>query len=190
MKKLLLILGLLVSFAVNTKAQVYKNEVSVVYSTFTVPQAVYVFGGVFGAMFSLGHFTFDNTIMSGALAFEYTHWVNNWFGYGGSVYGEFMTADAYSVDKDGNKTPNGRFNMGFASLTPMAKFMWFNHPRFGMYSKIAAGLCVGFSEEPSFVPAVQVSPVCMEFGGGSWRGLVEIGIGMQGILAAGVKKSF
>lgn len=190
MKKLLLILLLLVSFTAKTEAQPYKNEISLTYSTFTVPQGVYIFGGVFGAVFSLGHFTFDHTVMSGALGVEYTRWVNHWFGYGGAVFGEFMTADAYSVDDDGNKTPNGKFNMAFASVTPTVKFMWFNHPHFGMYSKLGAGVCMGLSSEPSVIPSVQVSPVCMEFGGDSWRGLIEIGVGMQGIITAGVKKSF
>lgn len=190
MKKFLTVIFLCLVIFTNTSAQDYKNDIGFTYSTFTIPQFVYVFGGVLGAAFTLGHFTFDNTIMTGNFGVEYNRWTNNWFGWGASVFGEAMTADAYNVDSDGNRIPNGKYNMSVVSVVPMIRLRWFNHPHFGMYSKLGAGPGLVFSGEASLIPSVQISPVCMEFGGDSWRGLIEIGVGMQGIITAGVKKSF
>lgn len=189
-KKLFLCLALLIGFAASSYSQDYKNELSVSYGQATVPQFAYMFGGIFGVVFTAGHFEFDNTVMTGTLGVEYNHWVNNWFGYGGAVFAEYMTSDTYSKDSDGNKTKNGKFNLGFASVMPTARFKWFNNPHFGMYSKLGVGLGLAFSDEWQPTLSAQVSPVCMEFGGNSWRGLVELGIGMQGIATVGVKKSF
>lgn len=189
-KKLFLCLALLIGFAASSYSQDYKNEVSVSYGQATAPQFAYLFGGIFGVVFTAGHFEFDNTVMTGTLGAEYNHWVNNWFGYGGSVFAEYITSDTYTKDSDGNRTKNGKFNLGFASLMPTARFRWFNNPHFGMYSKVGAGLGLAFSDGIQPTLSAQVSPVCMEFGGNSWRGLVELGVGMQGIATVGVKKSF
>ena len=189
-KKLFLCLALLTGFAASSYSQDYKNEISVSYGQATVPQFAYMFGGIFGVVFTAGHFEFDNTVMTGTLGVEYNHWANNWFGYGGAVFAEYMTSDAHSKDSDGNKTKNGKFNLGFASVMPTARFRWFNNPHFGMYSKLGVGLGLAFSDEWQPALSAQVSPVCMEFGGNSWRGLVELGVGMQGIATVGVKKSF
>lgn len=189
-KKLILCLALLTGFAASSYSQDYKNEISVSYGQATVPQFAYMFGGIFGVVFTAGHFEFDNTVMTGTLGVEYNHWVNNWFGYGGAVFAEYMASDTYSKDSDGNKTKNGKFNLGFASVMPTARFKWLNSPHFGMYSKLGVGLGLAFSDEWQPTLSAQVSPVCMEFGGNSWRGLVELGIGMQGIATVGVKKSF
>ena len=167
-----------------------KNEFSVTYSQFTVPQFGFILGEVFGIMFTAGHVEFENPLMTGALGVEYTHWVNNWFGYGGSVFGEFMTANTITKDSNGNKTKSGSMNMGFASIMPTARFRWFNNPHFGMYSKLGAGLGLAFSDECQPTVSVQPSPVCMDFGGDSVRGFLELGVGMQGIVSLGIKKMF
>ena len=47
-----------------------RNEFSIVYGQATVPQFAYVMGEVFGAMFSLGHASFENPHMFGAAGVE------------------------------------------------------------------------------------------------------------------------
>ena len=55
MKKLIaLLLCLIIMCPVFAKNETDKNEFSITYGQITVPQAAYVLGGVFGAMFSLG----------------------------------------------------------------------------------------------------------------------------------------
>lgn len=167
-----------------------QNEFGVSYSQFTVPQFVYVFGGVLGIAFSMGSFTLENMVLPGALSLEYTHYVNDTFGFGGTVTGEFMSADKYT-GKDESKKYDGKFQMGFVSVMPHAKAYWFNNPHFGMYSKLGAGagLALGGSE-PGVIFAGQLSPVCMDFGGDATRGYLELGFGMQGIVSLGIKKMF
>ena len=190
MKKLLLAAAALAAcIGMNAQTSQARNEFSVGYSQFTVLEGAYLFGGIFGAAFSLGHFTFDNTVMTGALSLEYHHYTNDWFGYGGLVAAEYITSDSYSVDGDGNKTPNGKYNMGLASAAPLAIGKWLRREKFNLYSKLAAG--VGLTFDGQVIPFFQVSPLCIDFGPGQgWNGFVETGFGMQGLVTAGIKKKF
>ena len=192
MKKIFTVLtALFVLMApVLTYAQPPKNEISVEYGQFTIPQGAYLIGGVFGVMFSLGHFSFENTVMTGALAIEYNRNVNDWFGYGGIASVDYITSDTYTINSDGEKVMGDKFNLGAATLMPSTHFFWFRNPHFGMYSKLGAGLGVSFGSDVGFFPAFQLSPVCMEFGGDNVKGLFEIGFGVQGIAAIGIKKCF
>lgn len=192
-KTLLLTLALSISFS-SLWARDYKNEFSVSYGQFTVPQFGYLVGGVLGVAFTAGHFTFENTKMFGAAGFEYEHYTNDWFAFGCTVLCDYMTADSYNKASDGTKTYNGKFNLGFMSLMPNVKFSWFNREKVSLYSKLAFGAGLVFdngdSAENNFSPAFQVTPIGVDFGKGSFRGFAELGVGMQGVLCAGVRKSF
>ena len=195
MRKLVtLLLCLSVPFSALAKNDRDRNEFSITYGQFTVPQFAYVMGGVFGAAFSLGHFSFDNAHLIGGAGVEYVHYVNDWLGFGGALVCDYMTADAMSVDSDGNKTPNGKFNLGYASAMPVVKFAWFNRPRVGLYSKLAAGVGYSFANDDSVKDnigfAFQATPIGVDFGGESFRGFVEAGVGMQGIVNTGVRWLF
>ncbi|MBO4674833.1 MAG: hypothetical protein J5601_01950, partial [Elusimicrobiaceae bacterium] len=129
MKKLITIIFiLLISLSTMVaNAQPNKNEIALEYSYFSVPQGVYLFGGIMGVAFSLGHFDFGNTIMTGALGVEYTRNVNDWFSYGGLATAEYMTSDTFTTDENGNRVKNGTFNLGATTLLPTAHFTWFRH---------------------------------------------------------------
>ena len=171
-----------------------RNEFSITYGQATIPQYAYVLGGVFGAAFSLGHFSFENAHMLGAVGVEYVHYVNNWLGFGGAVQCDYMTADAMNVASDGTKTPNGKFQLGYLSAMPVVKFAWFNRERVGLYSKLGFGAGYSFANdsEPkdNFGFSAQVTLVGVDFGGESFRGFVEVGIGMQGTVSGGVRWLF
>ena len=176
--------------AISVNAQPNKNEFYVEYSQFTALEGIYLVGGVMGVALTLGHFDFDNTVMPGSISMGYTRNVNHWFGYGGLVSAEYITSDTFTTDSDGNRVKNGTFNMGLATLMPTAHFTWFRQPHFGMYSKVAAGVGLSFGSDMSVIPAFQVSPVCMEFGNEDFKGVFEVGAGMQGIATLGIKKLF
>ena len=172
-----------------------RNEFSITYGQFTIPQFAYVMGGVLGAAFSLGHFTFDNAHLIGAVGVEYVHYVNNWFGIGGAAMCDYMTATAQNVDSEGNKTPNGKFQLGVVSAMPVLKFAWLNRPHVGLYSKLAAGAGYTFTGESTevkdnFMVAFQATPLGVDFGGEKFRGYVEAGLGMQGLVNVGVRWLF
>ena len=171
-----------------------RNEFSIVYGQATVPQFAYVMGEVFGAMFSLGHASFENPHMFGAAGVEYVHYTNDWFGFGGTVLCDYMTAKTVSVDKDGNKTPNGDFKLGCLSAMPLVKFAWLNRAHVGLYSKLAAGAGYFFANggeaKDNFSVAFQATPVGVDFGGEQFRGFLEVGVGWQGIVSGGVRWFF
>ena len=193
MKKIIaILLCFLIALSVNAKD--YKNELSFTYGQFTVPQFAYVMGGVLGVAFTAGHFTFENSKFIGAAGFEYVHYTNDWFGYGGTIICDYMTSDAYNVSSEGEKTYNGKFNLGFISIMPNVKFSWFNREKVSLYSKIAVGPGLVFDNDDSLknniTLAAQISPIGVDFGNNSYRGFTELGIGMQGILNVGIRKLF
>ena len=196
MKKLIaLLLCLIIMCPVFAKNETDKNEFSITYGQITVPQAAYVLGGVFGAMFSLGHFSFENAHFIGGVGVEYVHYVNDWLGFGGTAMCDYMTATALSVASDGTKTPNGKFQLGVVSVMPVVKFAWLNRAHVGLYSKLAAGAGYTFTGDnadvkDNFMFAFQATPIGVDFGGEQFRGFVEAGLGMQGIVNAGVRWMF
>jgi hypothetical protein len=195
MKKLVaLLLCLIVVCPVFAKNDTDKNEFSITYGQITVPQAAYVLGGVFGAMFSLGHFSFENAHFVGGAGVEYVHYVNDWLGFGGAVLCDYMTATAMNVDSEGKKTPNGKFNLGIVSAMPEVKFAWLNREHVGLYSKLAAGAGLFFANgsdaKDNISFAFQATPIGVDFGGERFRGFVEAGVGMQGIVNGGVRWLF
>ena len=178
----------------NAKDDGSRNEVSITYGQATLPQFAYVMGGVLGVAFTAGHFTFENSHFIGGVGMEFIHYSNNWFGYGLAGTVDYMTSDAYSVASDGTKTPNGKYKFGFASAMPVVKFAWLRRPHVGLYSKlgIGAGLALnsGESVEKSIAWSGQVTPIGVDFGSTSFRGFVEAGVGMHGILCGGVRWLF
>ena len=196
MKKLIaFLLCLIVVVPVFAKNDKDRNEFSVTYGQFTVPQFAYVLGEVFGVMFTLGHASFEDPHMYGAAGVEYVHYVNNWLGFGGAAMCDYMTATALSVASDGTKTPNGKFQLGVVSVMPVMKFAWLNRAHVGLYSKLAAGVGYTFTGETEdikdkFMFALQATPLGVDFGGEQFRGFVELGLGMQGIANVGVRWLF
>lgn len=180
--------------ALSLNARDYKNEVALTYGQYTIPQFAYVVGGVFGVAFTGGHFEFSNSKFIGAAGVEYIHYVNDWFGYGGNIACDYMVSDTYNTNSDGEKTYKGKWGFGFASIMPTAKFSWFRRDKVSLYSKISAGVGIGFDNggqlEDNITFAGQITPIGVDFGGKSLRGFVDLGIGMQGIVNVGVRKSF
>ena len=178
----------------NAKDDESRYEISITYGQGTLPQFAYVMGGVLGVAFTAGHFTFENTRFLGGVGFEGIHYANNWLGFGLAATYDYTTSDAYSVDGDGNKTPNGKFDLGYFSAMPVVKFAWLRRPHVGLYSKlgIGAGLALnsGESVEKSIAWSGQVTPIGVDFGSTSFRGFVEAGVGMHGILCGGVRWLF
>ena len=172
--------------------QTPRDEWALSYSQITLPQTAYVLGNVLGVAFTMGAYSPDNMRLPGALSLEYTHYTSSHFGFGGTLTGDYMSADRYSGSED-SRTYDGKFRFACISLMPHMRAFWFNNPHFAMYSKLAlGGACwVGASEEGTqFSFAAQLSPVCMDFGGDRVRGFLELGYGMQGVVSLGIKRRF
>lgn len=189
-RKIVAVLVIMSLFLPTMNGQTKKNEISLEYSQLTIPQGIYVFGGIFGVIFTLGNFTFDNTRMTGALGVGYTRNVNDWFSYGGIATGEYITSDTLTKDSDGNMVKNGTYDMGVATVMPVAKFTWLRKDWFGMYSKVGVGAGVVLSSDAQVIPVAQLSPICASFEGQKIKGVLELGAGMQGCVTVGVVKTF
>ena len=122
---------------------------------------------------------------TGAFSFQYLYSLNRTIKLGGTVcyestWGEWNNGDNYIVH--------------YPAIMATSKFVWFNHERFGMYSKLSLGMMLLFDgkdeDKPIPMLARQASAICMEFGGKSLRGFLETGWGNQGLLNFGVKFSF
>lgn len=141
------------------------------------------------------------------LSAEYYYHVSKLVGLGGFVAFNGMDRDMYANWTNNSTGATTKEKIGKASrrnlsIVPTAKFDWLRKKNFGLYSKL--GLGVSFmhesqdaddksSKDYSDTDAVfnfQLSLVGMEFGAPRFRGFVELGMGEQGILLAGLKYKF
>lgn len=177
------------------------NEVSFSYGAFSIPYIGYIYGGLFGAIFSFGQAVPSKIASTGAFSFEYMRFVHPHVSVGAGLSVECCMLDFQykdGTDEDGNPVyrDGSKSSSTFVSLMPAIKFQWFTNPHFGMYTKIMAGCfynnVVAKASENShaFNLAMQVTPVGMEFGGYNYKGFLEAGVGMQGMLLAGFRYSF
>ena len=163
------------------------------YGRVTVVDVAHVVGGVFATAFTAGYARFDNFRSYGSVNLEYYRTLNNTFSVGAAV--SWFGGAADELNKDNVKVGDSKYS-GFA-LMPAAKVFWFKKQKVAMYSKLAAGVTLldDYDEESdshSFDPywAAQVTFAGVQFGGERFRGFVETGSGMQGLVLAGLSYSF
>ncbi len=179
------------------------NEVSFDYGLLSFPHTVYIFGGMFGTIFTFGAAAPSKIATTGAFSFEYLRYVHKHVALGAGMSVECCMLNFQhkeGTDENGKPIYNtekvAKNTSVFISLMPMAKFQWFTNPHFGMYTKLGFGAfynrSVSNSSDPqhAFNLAFQINPVAMEFGGYNFKGFVEAGYGMQGMLSAGFKYCF
>lgn len=159
-------------------------------------------GGFYTGNVSYGDESYIPTISA-----EYYYHVSKLVGLGGFVAFNGMDRDMYANWKNNSTGATTKEKIGKASrrnlsIVPTAKFDWLCKKNFGVYSKL--GLGVSFmhesqdaddksSKDYSDTDAVfnfQLSLLGMEFGAPRFRGFVELGMGEQGILLAGLKYKF
>ena len=87
-------------------------------------------------------------------------------------------------------------------MLPAAKFNWLRKKYFGMYSKVAAGVTFTSKKEDYTKGSTgnrseskvnfnwQASVLGVEAGSPNVRGFVELGIGEQGVMVAGIRCKF
>ena len=185
---------LLATPCLNAQNTEYRNEITAGYGYVTFTDIVHVTAGVFATIFTLGYAGFDNFKSIGSFNLEYYRTLNNdTFSVGGALSyfgGSADVIETKTKEKTGKSTYRG------IALMPSTKVFWFRNPKVSMYSKLAAGgmLFDDYDEnnkhtfQPSF--AAQVSPVAIEVGGEQFRGYVELGMGMQGVIVGGLHYNF
>lgn len=149
------------------------NEISISYSGLNIVEFAYAIGGAIAVGITGGKADIDKIITSGALGIEYTRYISPILAVG--VVG---SAEQYALHfRDDDKKSSQSY---LFTVMPEAKLSWFRKPHFSMYSRVALGLGISYSEEFDSLFAIQISPVGLEAGGTHFKGFAEIGNGMQG----------
>lgn len=196
MKRILISLAVAVFIGapvVSAQTPESRNEIALGYGRVTFVDVAHVASGVFATVFTAGYARFDNFRSYGSVNLEYYRTLNKTFSVGAAV--SWFGGAADELNKDNVKVGDSKYS-GFA-LMPAAKVFWFKKQKVAMYSKLAAGVTLldDYDEESdshSFDPywAAQVTFAGVQFGGERFRGFVETGSGMQGLVLAGLSCSF
>ena len=172
-----------------------QHEVSLEYGYVTAPEFALVFAGIFGTLFTLGTSSLSEIKCTGELSGQYYHRLGEKWMVG--CAGGYEHASLSFEDSEGNVKP-ATVNGHFMSLLPSAKLYWSSRKHFAMYTKAQAGATMTVMPDDDehsqadldWYISFNLVPAGMEFGGESLRGFVELGFGTQGIISAGVKKTF
>ena len=200
MKKFLMMVAAALMVAVSAQAQndyeEPKHEIAVSYGTLS--NATWrAFGDFLGtSMISLGKVRYDDGSIFGALSLEYFYHITPLIGVGAVGCYTKETKNMYIGD-----TQKGEAKNSFITVLPAVKFNWLRKKYFGMYSKVAAGVSFASKKEDytdgtasrsenSVEFNWQLSALGIEAGSPYVRGFVELGIGEQGMLLAGVRCKF
>ena len=185
-KALIISAACLLGLAANANAQLHDNEISLSYGLISSTHVSMTFGGVFQEIITGGNANIDDITSTGSIGVEYMRWLGKHIAVGGAAMFENVTI------KYTDNTPNE--TTGLISIMPAVKANWFNRNHFGMYSKGMLGVSImtdkSSSDDSPVMFSAQLSPICADFGGMAFRGFVELGWGVQGLVTAGLRYSF
>ncbi|MBR0166319.1 MAG: outer membrane beta-barrel protein [Prevotella sp.] len=200
MKRILLMVAAAMTLSLSATAQDsdLHNELSLSYGFGSVAQMGDGIGeGFIHALFS--DTEMDDDFILGPISVEYFYHFNNpkWAVGGILSYSKW---DSDVVRRHGDHEKVGERKRNFFSVMPSVKRYWILNDKFGLYSKLAAG--IGYlnsksktNEEPAWVDSngsyfmFQLSFAGLEYGK-ALRGFAEFGIGDQGLVMAGIRYKF
>ncbi|MBQ0058094.1 MAG: hypothetical protein KBT20_10605 [Bacteroidales bacterium] len=161
-----------------------KNQLSIGISSFSVFSALNEISWVGG--------NFENESETGVINLSYMHFFNKTFGFGGSLsYQEFNFKGFYNYEED---CIYDNYKASDKYITCMGVFQatWLHKKHASLYSKIGLGVICNTGNGPAnselfedyreFLAAYQLTPIGIDFGGRSLRGLVELGWGLESSL--------
>lgn len=198
------------TFVSNQGFEIPANEVSLSYGRVSIPSFAYTFGGIFGTAFGFGSIKPEQMYSVGAISAEYMRYVHPHVAVGGGLTYEIYNltfSHKVGTDESGNSIyETGKRSLNhIVSIMPAVKFPWFSYPHVSMYSKVAGGFMVihnpGYTVEDEsgsetrdastqVTWAMQATPIGVDFGGTNFRGFVDLGVGMQGLIIAGLRYNF
>ena len=198
MKKIMMMVAVALMTAMNVNAQNenLRNELSLSYGVGSLAQFGDGLGEGIGLIFSDKEY--DDGFILGPITAEYFYHFNNpRLAVGGSL--SYSKWDSDVLNRKSHEKV-GECNRNFFSVMPSVKYYWVNKNHFGLYSKAAAGVGILTNKSKDFETMkdkketsvyfmFQASLIGAEFGG-KVRGFVELGVGDQGFLQAGVRYKF
>ena len=158
-----------------------KNEIRVSYGALTFNQGVNLFVEIITLTFAQMDIN-----LTGAINVEYMRYLTHWATIGVSA--------SYEYGREG-KNEEVKSRHHYITLMPTTKLFWFNRAHFGMYSRLGVGVTYAYGhidgeDNSHWRPAFQLSGVCLEAGGDSVRGYLELGWGTQGFVQLGISTRF
>ncbi len=141
-----------------------------------------------------GYVSYDNEKFSIPLSVEYFYHINPLVGVGGIAVYSHGKRDMFY----GNKL-QGRMKTNYYTFIPAVKFNWLRKKNWGLYSKAGLGVSVrnqkwnwydGSHTNDSDTDVIlnfQGTPIGVECGNQYYWGFLELGMGEQGIVCAGIR---
>lgn len=125
---------------------------------------------------------------SGTFSINYMRRINEWLSLGGNLNYEHIFLDMKDL-WDGQISS---YNINALPVMAMAKASWLRRTNVSLYSKFGAGITSVFIQGgiTKVKPAVQLTPIGVEFGDKHIFGFVEGGLGLQGTIIAGLRFPF
>lgn len=167
------------------------NQIYVaVHDFLPVSTMVSLFAGMFAipAQTAAGaEYIYAGTMAPGGYELGYERIVGSW-ALGGQVsYTPFIS---YQRHKDtGEVSVSGRTD--YVGACASAKYYYVAKPKFRFYLSMVGGALVPVGNtESGIVPAFQINPLCIRFGGQKFGGFAELGIGDLGLTRFGLEYSF
>ncbi len=198
MRKIHFILFALLFFgAVSLQAQdEFKHEVSFGGGYFASSEVLDFCTEASSVAGTFGSVEYDNKSFTPPISLEYFYHLSPLVGVGGiAVYTHGKRDIVDRVD-----AYVGKLTTDYITVMPAAKFNWLRKMNWGLYSKVGAG--VSFRKEKSRVMGegshtendvifnFQATLIGVEAGSSDYRGFIELGLGEQGIINAGVRLRF
>ena len=168
-----------------------KNEVSVSYGW---GSAYYLTGVLFRNVLYSFRLDVDEMKSTGTTAVDYRHYLNGRWAVGGTVCYEASTLPVARLilPGTGNEAAVDGTMYRNISIMPAVTLRWLQDSHVSIYSRLALGVMLLIDPEgpTSAAPCTCLTPVGMDFGGRNVRGFLEMNVGTQGLLSAGVKFRF
>ncbi|MGM9685874.1 MAG: hypothetical protein ACI3YI_06580 [Bacteroidaceae bacterium] len=129
-----------------------------------------------------------------SLSVEYFYHINPLVGVGGIAVYTHGKRDMFY----GNEL-QGKMKTNYYTFLPAVKFSWLRKKNWGLYSKAGLGVSVRYQKwnwyevshtndsDTDFILNFQGTPIGVEYGNQYYWGVLELGMGEQGIVNAGIR---
>ena len=179
---------------INAQESESKHEVSFGVGCLANSQILDLMTDLTGTTMTAGYVSYENEKFSIPLSVEYFYHINPLVGVGGiAVYSHGKRDMLYDGELQ------GRMKTNYYTFIPAVKFNWLRKKNWGLYSKAGLGVSVRNQKwnwydashtndsDTDFILNFQGTPIGVECGNQYYWGFLELGMGEQGIVNAGIR---
>ena len=179
---------------INAQESESKHEVSFGVGCLANSQILDLMTNLTGTTMTAGYVSYENEKFSIPLSVEFFYHINPLVGVGGiAVYSHGKRDMLYDGELQ------GRMKTNYYTFIPAVKFNWLRKKNWGLYSKAGLGVSVRNQKwnwydashtndsDTDFILNFQGTPIGVECGNQYYWGFLELGMGEQGIVNAGIR---